>query len=183
MDVPIGAQVYCGNELCGCSTQVILDRLTNQVTHIVVQQDGLLSAGRKVPIEWLETSTPSRLFLRCGRSELAKCERASGKCTSSDPTKPGSSQAGASPSELVITQGVWVEAWDRYAGLIDEFLMDPNTHSVTHIVLGEMHIWGDSKIVIPVSAISRMHESRVRLSLDIDNIEELQSIPTEQHST
>jgi hypothetical protein len=183
MDVPIGAKVYCGDELCGCSTQVVLNRSTNQVTHIVVQRDGLLSGGRKVPIEWLEASTPSRLVLRCGRIELAKCEYAPGEFTSSDRRKPESSQADSSSSELVVRQGAWVEAWDRYAGLVDEFLMDPNTHCVTHVVLGEMHIWGDSKVAVPISSISCIHEDRVRLDLDIDNIQELQPIPAEQHST
>jgi hypothetical protein len=181
MDVPIGAQVYCENEPWGQSTQVILNRLTNQVTHIVVQRDRMTSASRKVPIEWLEGSTPSRLFLGCGRAELAKCEYVQGEFTSSGPTKPKTSQAG-SPSELAIKQGAWVEAWDRYAGLIDGFLVDPSTYGITHIVLSEMHLWGDRKVVVPVSAISCIQEDRVRLDLDIDNVEELQSVLTEPHN-
>jgi hypothetical protein len=112
---------------------------------------------------------------------LAKCDDAQGEFTSSGPTKPKPSQAG-SPSELSIKQGAWVEAWDRYAGLIDGFLVDPSTYGITHVVLSETHLWGDRKVVVPASVISCIQEDRVRLDLDIDNVEELQSVPTEQHS-
>jgi hypothetical protein len=171
MDVPIGARVYCENKLWGRSTQVILNRLTNQVTHIVVEQEGVRSAGRKVPIEWLEASTPSQLVLSCSRTELIKSQYVPGEFTSSGLTAPKSCRAGVASSELAVRQGAWVEAWDRYAGLVDEFLMDPRTHRVTDVVLHEVHLWGDRRIVVPVSAISHMEENRVRLNLVIDNIQ------------
>ena len=178
MDVPIGARVYCENELCGHSTQVILNQVTNQLTHIVVQRDGSLFAGRKVPIEWIETSTPDQLVLRCSRAELVGSEYVQGEFTSPGPAKSTSGHTGNSPSELAVRQGAWVEAWDRYAGLVDEFLVDPNTHRVTHIVLREIHLWGNRQVVVPLSAISRIEEDRVRLDLCIDNLQELQSTPT-----
>ena len=181
MDVPIGAQVYCENELCGRSTQVILNQLTKQITHIVVKREGLLCAGRKVPIEWLEASTPHRLFLSCSRAELVRSEYVQGEFTSTGPPKTGSGEVGRSLSELAIGQGAWVEAWDRYAGLVDEFYMDPGTHCVTHVVLREAHLWGNRKVVVPVSAISCIEEGKVRLDLDIDNIDGLQSVPAEPH--
>lgn len=183
MDVPIGAQVYCENERWGRSTQVVLDRLTNQVTHIVVQREESPSVGRKVPIEWLEASTPYRLVLGCSRTELVKSEYAQAELPTSDPTRPESEHEGDAPSELAVRQGAWVEAWDRYAGLVDEFYMDPRTHRVTHVVLSEVHLWGDRRIVVPVSAISHIRENRVRLNLDIDNIQGLQSVPTEHRTT
>lgn len=169
MDVPIGAPVYCEHELWGHSTQVVLNRSTNQVTHIVIKKDGLLSAGRKVPIEWIEASTPSRLVLSCSRAELVKSEYVQGEFTSTGPSKTESDQTG-SALELSVRQGAWVEASDRYAGLVDEFLVDPHTHLATHVVLREVHLWGDKRIVVPVSAISRLEEDRVRLKLVIDNI-------------
>jgi len=182
MDVPIGAQVYCENELCGRSTQVILNRLTKQVTHIVVKREGLLCAGRKVPIEWLEASTPHRLVLSCSRAELVRSEYVQGEFTSTSPPRTGAGEVGRSLSELAIRQGAWVEAGDRYAGLVDEFYMDPGTHKVTHVVLREAHLWGDRKVVVPVSAISCIEEGKVRLNLDIENIDGLQSVAAEPHS-
>jgi hypothetical protein len=182
MDVPIGAQVYCENQLWGRSTQVILNRLTNQVTHIVVEREGLQSAGRKLPIEWLEASTPSRLVLSCSRAELVHSEYVQGEFTSTGPAKTESGQTGSALAELSVRQGAWVEAWDRYAGLVDEFLMDPNTFDVTHVVLREIHLWGNRRVVVPVSAIWCIEEGKVRLKLDIDNIDGLQSMSTEQPS-
>jgi len=182
MDVPIGAPVYCEKELWGRSTRVVLNRLTNQVTHIVVSREGLRSAGRKVPIEWLESSTPSRLVLSCSRAELVKSEYVQGEYTSIGPSKTESGHSDNALSELSVRQGAWVEAWDRYAGLVDEFLMDPRTHLVTHMVLREVHLWGNRRIVVPISAISRLEEDRVRLKLVIDSIGGLWSAPTEQYS-
>jgi len=181
MDVPIGAQVYCENELWGHSTQVVLNRATNQVTHIVVEREGLQFAGRKVPIEWLEESTPSRLVLHCSRAELAKSEYVQGEFTSSGPKQTASDGEGCSPPELTVRQGAWVEAWDRYAGLVDEFLMDPHTHHVTHVVLHEIHLWGDRQVVVPISAISCIEEGKVRLTLNIDGMEGLRSAPAQSY--
>lgn len=171
MDVPIGAQVYCENRLWGRSTQVVLNRATNRVTHIVVEREGVPSVGRKVPIEWLEASTPSRLVLSCSRAELVKSQYVQGDFTSSGPSKTESDQAASALAELAVRQGAWVEAWDRYAGLVDEFLMDPRTHRITHVVLREVHLWGNRRIVVPVSAISHIEEKRVRLNLVIENIQ------------
>jgi len=182
MDVPIGGQVYCENELWGRSTQVVLDQSTNRVTHIIVKREGLQSAGRKVPIEWLEASTPSRLVLSCSRAELVKSEYVQGEYTSTGPSKTEPGQTGSAHGVLSVRQGAWVEACDRYAGLVDEFLMDPRTHLVTHVVLREVHLWGNRRIVVPVSEISRLEENYIRLKLVIDNIQGLGSVPTEQHS-
>jgi hypothetical protein len=111
---------------------------------------------------------------------LVKSEYVQEGFASSGPPKTGPGQTGDAHSELSVRQGAWVEAWDRYAGLVDEFLVNPRTHRVTHIVLREVHLWGNKRIAVPFSAISRVQEGKVRLKLDIDNIEGLQSVPAEK---
>jgi hypothetical protein len=182
MNVPIGAQVYCGNELCGRSTHVILNPMTNKVTHIVVEQEELLPTDRMVPIEWLEASTAHQLVLRCSKAELAKRKPLQAGSTSSDPAETASGHAHVSPFELAVGQGAWVVAWDGYIGLLDEFLIDPRTCCVTHVVLREAHLWGEKAIAIPVSAIWRIEENRVRLGLNIDGVQGLPSVPIQRHS-
>jgi hypothetical protein len=179
MDVPIGAQVYCGDELCGHSTHVILDPMTNKVTHIVVEQEGLLPASRMVPIEWLDASTPCQLVLRCSQDELARTKQVQTESVSSDLAETTLGHRVDPPFELAIGQGAWVEARDGYAGLVDEFLIDPRTRYVTHVVLREVHFWGKRGIAVPISAISRIEENRVRLRLNIDSIQELRTVPVQ----
>jgi hypothetical protein len=181
MDVPIGAQVYCENELCGRSTQVVLNPVTNEVTHIVVEQDGSFPEDRMVPIEWLEASTPYQLILSCSRAELAQRERLSLESSSSSSGETVLDREDSSAVGLAVKQGAWVEAWDSYAGLVDEFLIDPRTCCVTHIVLRGAHLWGGKGIAIPLSAVSCIEEDRVRLRLSIDGVRELSSILTQQH--
>jgi hypothetical protein len=182
MDVPVGAQVYCGNELCGRSTHVILDLMTNKVTHIVVEQEGSLPARRMVPIEWLDASTSYQLVLHCSHDELAKSKHLQAESISSDLAETKLGHGRVSPFQLAVGQGAWVEAWDGYAGLVDEFLIDPRTRCVTHVVLREVHLWGDKGIAVPVSAISCMEENRVRVRLNIDSVRGLPSVPTQQSS-
>jgi sporulation protein YlmC with PRC-barrel domain len=153
--VPIGARVYCEGELWGRLTQVVLDRLTNEVTHLVVHREGLSTAGRKVPIEWLSMSTPNRLVLRCSRAELAKSSYMEGQFTSYAPSRAEWSHAGSS-SELAIGQGTWVEVSDLYAGMVDELIIDLDAQTVTHVVLQEIHPWGNRRIIVPVSEISSL---------------------------
>jgi sporulation protein YlmC with PRC-barrel domain len=151
----MGTQVYCEDELWGCLTQVILDQLTNEVTHLVVQREGVLSAGRKVPIEWLSASAPNRLVLRCSRAELAKSEYMEGQFTSSGPSKTEWSHARSS-FELAIGRGAWVEVLDLYAGKVDELIIDLDTQTVTHVVLQEIHPWGNRRVIVPISEISSL---------------------------
>jgi uncharacterized protein YrrD len=182
MNIPIGAQVYCGNELCGRSTHVVLNLMTNQVTYVVVEQNGALPTYRVVPIEWLEASTAHQLVLRCSKAELAESRPLEMESTSCNVAGTALGRAHVSPPELVVGQGAWVEAWDGYVGLVDEFLIDPRTCCVTHVILHEAHLWGEKAIAVPVSAVSRIEENRVRLALNIDSVQGLPTVPMQRHS-
>jgi hypothetical protein len=59
---------------------------------------------------------------------------------------------------------------------VDEFMIDPETGHVSHIVMREGHLWGARDVVIPVSAIVEFDESQVRLSLEKREIEDLPPI-------
>ena len=58
MDIPIGAEVECVDGITGRSTQIILNPLTEKVTHIVVQ-DGFMGAERLVPIDLITEARPA----------------------------------------------------------------------------------------------------------------------------
>lgn len=177
MNVPIGAQVYCGNEPCGRSTHVILNLVTNKVTHVVVEQNGARPVYRVVPIEWLEASTAHQLVLCCSRAELARTRPLEMESTYCDGAGMALRRAHFSPPELAVGQGAWVEAWDGYVGLVDEFLIDPRTCCVTHVILHEAHLWGHKAIAVPVSAVSRIEENRVHLALNLDSVQDLPAVP------
>src|SRR5690348_14819176 len=69
MDIPIGAEVECLDGTTGRSTQIILNPLTEKVTHIVVQ-DGFMGAERLVPIDMITEARPALIRLRMRKDEL-----------------------------------------------------------------------------------------------------------------
>jgi sporulation protein YlmC with PRC-barrel domain len=81
------------------------------------------------------------------------------------------------PGEVAVRRGARVEATDGHVGHLDEFLVDPATERVTHLVLREGHLWGQRDVTIPVSEIDRLEENTVHLKLDKEKIEGLAGVP------
>ena len=61
MDIPVNVDVYCDEVLCGRSTYVILNPVTDQVTHLVVKQETFPATDRLVPASLIAESTPHRI--------------------------------------------------------------------------------------------------------------------------
>jgi hypothetical protein len=81
------------------------------------------------------------------------------------------------PGEVSVGHGTRVEARDGHAGTVDDFVVDPTTERITHLVLRKGHLWGARDVTIPVEAIERIDEDAVRLTLDKRAIGELPSVP------
>lgn len=74
MDIPLDADVYCTDGKCGRSTAVILNPVSQEVTHIVVATPEMLHSEYEVPLNLIEKSEPDRIQLRCQRNTLATLE-------------------------------------------------------------------------------------------------------------
>jgi sporulation protein YlmC with PRC-barrel domain len=93
--------------------------------------------------------------------------------TSSAPVEEEQIPAG----EIDVRRGAVVEATDGTVGRVDEFLLEPTTDCITHLVLREKHLWATKEIVIPVKAVERMSGNTVLLKLDKQAIAALPEIP------
>ena len=69
-------------------------------------------------------------------------------------------------NELAIHQDARVEATDGTAGIVDEFIIDPETNKISHLVLRKGHFWGDRDITVPVNQIDRVEDDVVYLKMD-----------------
>jgi sporulation protein YlmC with PRC-barrel domain len=69
-------------------------------------------------------------------------------------------------------------ATDGRVGKVDEFLIDPLTGHITHLVLRKGHLWGERDITIAVSQIDRVTPEAVYLKLDKDAVNGLPGITT-----
>jgi sporulation protein YlmC with PRC-barrel domain len=201
MDIPVNAKVECADGRCGESTYLILNPVTRKVTHVVVQEKDLPHIERLVPISLVEDSTPQLIRLRCTSDELRGLENfVETHFISADPAYitswysgyeepmlwpyvlPGSitmpiEDERIPPGELAVARGAEVHATDGHVGRVDEFLVDPESGHITHLVLREGHLWGQKDVTIPVSKIKRIEEDDVYLDIDKAGIEALPAIP------
>jgi len=203
MDIPIDAEVYCTDGLSGRSTYVVLNPITDTVTHFIVEETTMPNIERVVPIEKIESSNHDRIDLDCTRSELEKMEA----FIETDFIQSNTNEYSVPfdyptttplliwpylelpnevtvlrlqhipPSELAVRRGARVEATDGHVGEVDEFIVDKANGHITHLVLREGHMWGEKDITIPVSEIDRIEENAVYLKLDKSRIGSLPEIP------
>lgn len=198
MDLPINAEVSCSDGPCGRSTRVILNPVTDQVTHLVVSERGFAHTEFLVPLELLVESSPTTIRLRCSGEELREMERfieveylpGEGAYlsygmndymlwpyTMLDAQQVPLEHERIPPGELAVGRHAQVEASDGHVGRVDEFLVDPVSGHITHLVLREGHLWGQKDVTIPVSSIARISEETVHLTLDKRAIAALPTAP------
>jgi hypothetical protein len=72
------------------------------------------------------------------------------------------------PDELAVHRGARVDATDGSVGHVDEFLVEPGSGCITHLVLREGHLWGQRDVTIPVSEIERCREEEDAVYLKLD---------------
>ena len=65
MDIPMNVEVKCSDGVCGTSYCVILNPITDQVTHIAVQGNSFPYVKRLVPIEKIKETTAKSIALDC----------------------------------------------------------------------------------------------------------------------
>lgn len=200
MEIPIGAEVHSTDGVYGRTTYVILNPTSEEVTHVVVQR--LKKSPRKeyvVPIELITESSPQRIRLRCTDEELDKMNPFAevefirsdiphylSESTMMHPFVVPEKQIVTEeheripPGELALRRGASVEAVDGFIGRVSEFLVDPVTSHITHLILREGHLWGQKEITIPVSQIDKISENGVHLKLDKNAVGKLPGIAVQR---
>lgn len=79
--------------------------------------------------------------------------------------------------EMAVKRGAEVFAEGDKMGVVDEFLVEPNSGHITHLIMGEQHLWQKKEIMIPISAIDKMYEDLVYLKITKATLENLPTIP------
>ncbi|MEJ2749430.1 MAG: PRC-barrel domain-containing protein [Anaerolineae bacterium] len=205
MDIPLNVDVYCSDEeVCGRSISIILNPVTQKVTHFVIQTEGFVHLEYLVPVEFIVESTPHKIQLRCSRKQLAQLDPFT-HVEFLDPHDMGyphlpppmneTDGIGMWPyaipedymtavpvedvpyGELAVHRGTHVEAVDGRIGRVDEFLVNPKNSHITHLVLREGHLWGQKDITIPITEIDHIEDDVVYLKLDKHTIEHMPGIP------
>ena len=201
MEISIDAKVSCLDGPCGRSILVILKPTTQEITHVVISNEAIPETEYLVPIDHIAESTPKKIRLNCSIEELSQLSVFARSAF--DPSDlvgfAGSSymmwpyyaplasyitpdQEHIPAGELAIRRGARVEASDGHAGQVDEFLINPESDHITHLVMREGHLWGQKDVTIPVSQIDHIADNIVYLKLNKHEIEKLPAIPVQHHS-
>jgi len=184
----MGATASCVDGPGGCVSRVIIDPATATVTHLVIEPKHRLGVGRLVPLDLVETAAGD-IMLRCTAEEFGKLEPAQETELVVDPTGGLglgglNAQAGVTApmpviledvvplGEADVDRGEPVHALDGEIGRVQGFLVDPDDHRVTHVLLQEGHLWGRKKVSIPVSAVTGVANG-IQLSLTKKQVEDL----------
>jgi hypothetical protein len=202
MDISINAKVRCSDGPCGQSMYVILKPASEEITHLVISNDSLEEIDYMVPIDHVAGGTPNEIQLNCSMDELSempvfdKTEYIPTITAGLNGTPyvmwpyyyPASSKTPMEKDhipedELAIRRGARVEAADGPIGRVDEFLIDPKSDLITHLVMREGHLWGQKDVTIPVGQIDHYNGNTVYLKLGKQAVEQLPSIPIRRNRT
>jgi len=203
MDIALDAQVRFSEGGTGKVTRVIVNPITQEMTHIVVKAKGALEVEYLVPVDKIATSTPGMVTLNFHSDDLRllptyeRIHYLSMSEPSEDPADPGmifwpfmppgdsgslyEMQVQVPPEDLVVTRGAQVEAIDGKIGVVDGFMVNPENSHITHLVLEKGHFWGHHDVAIPIDAVDNYDGQVVTLKLDKSEVGALPRLEVKSH--
>jgi hypothetical protein len=207
MEIPLNAKVACSDGECGRSMAVLINPVSDKVTHMVVKENSLPNTEYIVPEEVVAETENDTIHLRCSKAELEKMDPfvQTEYIRDVTPDYKHIGMYGIGPffyepvvipmrklethvehlqipkGELAVRRGTKVKATDGPIGTVDEFMVDPDTGHITHLVMREGHLWGQRDVFIPISAISKYRGDTLSLNLDKQQIESLPTYKVHRH--
>jgi len=169
MDIPLNVEVYGPNGPIGRSTYIILNPVTEEVTHVVVRENYNNHTERLVPVAEVQESDTNMIRLTCDDTKLSQMDPFEEvEFIPTTVPKMESSAASTSygwpyivanqerhfvkivqrqipPYERGLRRGAYVHARDGRIGQIDEVVVNRETMHLTHLVLREGHLWGKKR--------------------------------------
>ena len=184
----IGARASCSDGYCGEVRRLIIDPAARTVTHLVIQPGHRKEAGRLVPVDLVDT-TAGDIRLRCTIAEFDQLDPAEEADVVEGrglgiPNPTGQPPMGiphlarvtveevVPVGEAQVRPGDHVHALDGEIGQVHGFLVNPDDHQVTHVLLREGRFWGHKEVAIPVSAVTRF-DLGIRLNLTKEQVGDL----------
>jgi len=197
----IGAEASCTDGVCGEVTRVVVDPVARAVTHIVVEPKNREGLARLVPLDLVD-DTAGEVRLRCTIAEFDALDPAeetqfvpgsSGYAAYGpedivawpyyglDTGPVDLALVNASPTvtfdslplgEVGVRRGEPVHATDGSIGRVHGLVIDPRNRHVTHVLLGEGHLWGRKEVAIPISAVTSVDDG-IQLSLTRQEVGDL----------
>lgn len=188
----IGAPVFATDGRYGTLDKVIVDPHARRVTHLVVRKGWLLTEDRIIPITLVERALPDGIHLKASSVELEQLPAYReelfveplegweplapyslhdtlfwggpyiGVATPILPAVEHVIPVGVPEGELVLRRGADVFANDALVGALDHVLVDPQSGTMTHLVVEE-HGTG-RRVIVPAEWVQELQEGAIVLS-------------------
>jgi sporulation protein YlmC with PRC-barrel domain len=192
MEFRFGTVVACSDGVAGELRRVIVDPNDRKATHLVVGPQHWTGMGRLVPMDLVETGG-DQPRLRCSTTELEALKEADdvsflpgaggqwgfGFGLAGMGAGYGGPQAFITDrvpaGEIELERGDPVLATDGEIGRVQGLVVDATNHGVLEILLAEGHLWGQKRVLIPISAVSTVKDG-VHLNLAKDQVRDLPAV-------
>lgn len=187
-EIPLNAKVECTDGGCGRTTDVIVNPVSLEVTHLALRDKSLpKNETRLVPADKVASVTPDRVTLNCSREDVAGMppfvvehlvqESPAGAATSSgiaytsqyvfnDTAYDSIKEPDIPKGSLSIVSGMHIKASDGTAGKLSELVLDPKSGQITHLLVREGHLWNKKDVAIPVADVDFVDSETVFLKID-----------------
>jgi hypothetical protein len=186
----MGAAVRCDDGPCGYLGRLVVDPLSETVTHLIVEPRHRHARARLVPVAMIDADD-AELRLRCSAVTFHALQHAQETdflpVRDTPPTEyPYAGLGGAltmlpwpyyapahevrtheriPPGEVEIRRGEHLHATDGTIGKVDGLIVGHEGEHVTHVLLQEGHLWGTRQVTIPIDAVARIDGEGVHVSL------------------
>ena len=197
-ELQLDAKVICSNGECGKSTAVVINPVSQEVTHVVVAYEFV---DYMVPLSYVTESDHEHIGLSCTVEELIKLPPFNDVEFVGDPAAPlmlydewAAPYVTAypmesefmeteviPPGELAVHRGDPVQATDGHVGAVGEFVVDSESGHISHVVLQKGHLWGKREVTLGMSLIDRVEEGVVYLNVDKKAVEALPAVKIKRH--
>lgn len=188
MDIPKRGLVICQGKECGHVNSIIINPLTFETSHLVVEEDVMPNQERIVPIELVEKTTAHFIYLSCTKQEFLHLDNFKEhqyfpveKAYGMFPIKhlayiPYNSSIKTDVADITFKripkkeinfpfEDLEVRAVDGKIGKINDLIIDKNTEKLTHIIASTGHLWAKKILAIPVSKIKNIEKNIVNLKI------------------
>jgi hypothetical protein len=190
MEFRLDTKVFATDGPAGKVTRVIVHPDSRQLSHVVVADD-VLGDPRLVPLDHIATAERDAVHLRVDLATMADFDsffehevqeiqrpRPPGQTLQTEGYMAGQlfdlpeteivevRHERVPEGGVAVRPGAKVHAVDGHVGDVREFLVDPATGMVSHVVLHEGHLWGQKEVQIPVDAVASLEDHNVYLNLD-----------------
>ncbi len=198
IEIPLGAHVECHDGRCGKVTQVVVDRDTLRVSHLVIRdsRNPFKHHERLVPLESVAGVEPGKVVLRLSKDAVSEFEPLEERqyIASEAPRDdglvfrqflgPGTVKAPVlaplshlKPEQMLVRSGLPVLATDGEVGVSGDPVIQPDTMEVSHFVVRRGPVWDRSELTLPLEAVEKVDEEHIHLKLSKADVDLLPFIP------